>query len=294
MRQFISNTIIDKLKRLSAKSLGYLWLSEKHNSSIILLYHSIGERCNNDYLKLRISPESFEAQMAYLYKKKYEVVPLGELINNLDSTSPLSPPYNGGEDGGTVVSITFDDGYLDNLNLAIPILKKYGFSAALFVATDYLNGKGDKNDYWEKWGYLTPEKLKKLTSMGIEIGSHSCSHKVLISLDNTGMRNEILFSRKILEDITQKKINLFSYPHGIFNEKIKDILIKEGYVAACTSITGFNNSKSDLYELRRIEIRTDDSLEDFKDKLKGYYNWLGYFQRTRLKWEGIKNTKGSL
>ena len=269
LKRFVSNAIVGKLKRLSANVSGYLGLSEKRNYSIILLYHSIGEQCANDYLKLRISPEVFDEQLAYLYEKKYKVVPLGELINNLNP----EPRKN--------VSITFDDGYLDNLELAMPILKKYNFPATIFIATDYLNGKRNGDNYWEKWEYLTTEELKRLTSLKIEVGSHSCSHRILTFLDSSIVINEISSSKKILEDIIQKKITLFSYPHGIFNQKIKKLLHEDGYLAACTSVIGFNNEISDLYELRRIEIRSDDSLREFKDKLEGYYNWLGYFQRRR-------------
>jgi len=254
------------------KTSRYLGIGKKNSGSIILLYHSIGKEDINDYLKLRINPESFEEQMACLYEKKYKVIPLSELINNLSNSNSM--PLN-------TVSITFDDGYLDNIDLAVPILKKYEFPATIFITTDYLKGKRNRDNYWEKWEYLTTEKLEKLTSLGVEVGSHSSSHKVLTSLDNGRIRDEISCSKKILEDITQNKINLLSYPHGIFNEKVKKLLYENGYLAACTSVMGFNNERSDLYELKRIEIRSDDSLKDFKDKLEGYYNWLGYFQRRR-------------
>ncbi len=254
--------------------------NEKNDRNIILLYHSVGERDVNDYLKLRIRPESFEEQMAYLSERKYGVVSLGEIINNLNSNSESKTfDYK----LKRTVSITFDDGYLDNLELAVPILKKYAFPATFFIATDYLYGRTERKSYWEKWDYLTSEKLRELSSVGLEIGSHSCSHRALAYLDSPRIKNEVSSSKKILEDILQNRIMLFSYPHGIFSERIKKTLQEEGYLAACTSIVGFNDNKSDLFELRRIEIRADDSLNDFKNKLEGYYNWLGYFQKIKFK-----------
>src|SRR3989338_4541729 len=88
------------------KTSRYLGIGKKNSGSIILLYHSIGKEDINDYLKLRINPESFEEQMACLYEKKYKVIPLSELINNLSNSNSM--PLN-------TVSITFDDGYLDNI-----------------------------------------------------------------------------------------------------------------------------------------------------------------------------------
>lgn len=258
----------------------HLGITQKQNGFIILLYHSIGKRDADDYLKLRISPECFEEQMAYLSEKKYRVVSLGEIINNLN---PNFESKTFDYKLKRAVSITFDDGYLDNLELAAPILKKYAFPATFFIATDYLYGRTERKSYWEKWDYLTSEKLRELFSMGIEIGSHSCSHRALNSLDSPGIKNEVSSSKKILEDILQNRITLFSYPHGIFSERIKKTLREEGYLAACTSIIGFNDNKSDLFELRRIEIRADDSLNDFKNKLEGHYNWLGYFQKIKFK-----------
>jgi peptidoglycan/xylan/chitin deacetylase (PgdA/CDA1 family) len=104
-------------------------------------------------------------------------------------------------------------------------------------------------------------------------------------LNDFTIREETASSKKILENVLQNKVTLFSYPHGMFNERIKKILKEEGYSAACTSITGFNDNKSDLLELKRIEIRSNDSLGDFKNKLRGCYNWLGYFQKMKLKFQ---------
>lgn len=254
-------------------------VNRNNDNFIVLLYHSIGKRDDADYLRLRISPESFEEQMAYLSENKYRVTTLGKIIENynLKPAQRLCAPGARG-----VVAITFDDGYLDNLEVALPILVKYGFPATLFVSTDYLYSKVKGEYYWEKWGYLTPEKISPLISAGIEIGSHSCSHQPLVSLGDFKIREEVSSSKKVLEDITKNRITLFSYPHGIFNKGTKNILKTEGYRAACSSITGFNTAKTDPFELRRIEARGDDSLSDFELKLKGCYNWVGYLQKLRL------------
>lgn len=273
---------MNNLKKLLSSAVNHTRISgvrRENNSYIVLLYHSFGQKDDADYLRLRISPESFDEQMAYLREEKYEVLLLSRMVNSFNSGSVQDSSVFKQKN---TVFITFDDGYLDNLELALPILRKYGFPATLFIATDYLYRKNSGKSYWEKWEYLTPEKIRELMASGIEIGSHSCSHKALASLGDFKIREEVSSSKKILEDIIKNKITLFSYPHGIFNKKIKNILRQEGYQAACSSISGFNTDKTDLFELKRIEVRGDDSLSDFGLKLKGCYNWLGYLQRVRL------------
>jgi len=264
----------DYLKRFissSVKIAGYPRAAEHCAQGVILLYHSIGVAEGSDYLKLRVDKDSFNRQMEYLYEKKYNVVPLMELVDKLNRGTET--------ENKKFIAITFDDGYADNLEFAAPILKKYGFTATIFISTGYLDGGGRQDKYWEKWSYLTTGNISELISSGFKIGSHSCSHGALTSLDDTSLRREISDSKKVLEGVVNSKANLFSYPHGDFNKRVEGILKEEGYIAACTSITGFNNNKSNVFELKRIEIRSGDSLQDFINKIDGYYNWLGYFQK---------------
>ena len=278
MRDYIKRFISSAVKTAECLSA-----DEHCAKGIILLYHSIGAADRSDYLKLRVDNDSFNRQMEYLREKKYNVVPLTELINKLNSGAEMR--------GQKFISLTFDDGYADNLEFAAPVLKKYGFSAAVFITTGYLDGRGRGDNYWDKWGYLTTENIRELVSFGFEIGSHSCSHRLLISLDDIGLRREISDSKKALEGTAKNKVTLFSYPHGAFNKRVENILKEEGYIAACTSITGFNDDKSNMLELRRIEIRSGDSLRDFINKINGHYNWLGYFQKMRSLKDGCGSGK---
>lgn len=242
---------------------------------IILLYHSIGQSQTSDYLKLRVRPESFDRQMNYLLENNYKVATLGETLDSINSGN-----YDCKKE---TVCITFDDGFSDNLATAAPILKKYGYCATFFISLNYLYGKFEKKKYWEKWDYLNIGEINRLSAQGMEIGAHSCSHSTLTSLNEPVLRKEISESKKGLGNIIDNKIALFSYPYGIFNRKIKDIVKEEGYLCACSSLTGFNTDKTDLFELKRIEIRGDDSLADFDLKLRGCYNWLGFLQKIRLR-----------
>ena len=190
----------DSLKRfisLAVKTAGCLSANEHCLKGIILLYHSIGAAERSDYLKLRVDKDSFNRQMEHLREKKYNVVPLTELISKLNPGTET--------ENKKFIAITFDDGYADNLEFAAPILKKYGFPATIFITTGYLDGGGRQDKYWEKWGYLTTRNIRELLSSGFEVGSHSSSHGMLTSLDDINLRREISDSKKVLEGMADNK-----------------------------------------------------------------------------------------
>jgi peptidoglycan/xylan/chitin deacetylase (PgdA/CDA1 family) len=128
LRSFVRKTI-DSGLYWSGIGRGYE-MAARPDGAIILMYHSIAPDTFSDFIdpRNRLPVETFDAQMAYL-KRHRRVVPLSQVIDQI--TEGVSPP------AGTV-SITFDDGYLDNLSTAAPILEKYKLPATLFLATGYV------------------------------------------------------------------------------------------------------------------------------------------------------------
>ncbi|MBN3038398.1 MAG: polysaccharide deacetylase family protein [Candidatus Omnitrophica bacterium] len=239
----------------------------------VLLYHSINSADAQDYLGIRVKPESFYRQMEYLYRENYRVLSLGNLIKYMGDSRPIP---------ARSLAITFDDGYKDILKNAVPVLKKFGFTATIFIAPTYIEGdKGNPENYWEKWEYLSWEELKHLADSNIDIGSHSLSHRPLRNMAKEAMHKEARESKNRLEQALGVSVDLFSYPHGVFNQELKDILRKDGYIAACSSLPGKNDSQCDVFELKRTEINTQDSLFEFKKKLAGSYDWISFFRKSK-------------
>jgi peptidoglycan/xylan/chitin deacetylase (PgdA/CDA1 family) len=255
--------------------LGPLWnLNKGGKGARILLYHSVGKQEKRDTLGLRVSEESFARQMKHLADNSFNVVSLPALVENIKQGVPVVK--------GTV-AITFDDGFRDNLEKAMPIAARHGFPVSMFVncVSSSQDLIGVKPDYWSNWSYLSMNEIKLLADKGITIGSHSFSHRILDG-SQEDIFQAIQTSKETLEREIGQAVSLFSYPHGIFSKMAKQAVRETGFLGACSSIIGCNDMESDVFELRRTEISGFDSLEMFKRKLAGHYDWLCVFHRSRF------------
>ena len=136
--------------------------------------------------------------------------------------------------------------------------------------------KLSKHLYWHEWQTLNWDEIKRLYEEGILIGSHAVTHQKLTELNEEELKNEIAGSKELIEKKIYSKINTFSYPHGAFNENVKEALKNSDYLCSCSSFEGINNNHSDLFALKRTEITAyDDTPLKFEKKILGCYGWLG-------------------
>lgn len=221
-----------------------------HYEVPILMYHHVGDP--SDRSSTNVSTEVFERQMEFLKIHGYNVITLEDLIGHIRLGQSI--PWN-------TVTITFDDGYLDNFENAFPILKKMNFSATVFMITSNI-GK-------ENW--LSEEDLKILESSGIAVGSHTVNHAFLPDISMEQVIKELRESRNRLEKILGHPVFLFSYPAGGVTKEVKVLLAKEGYKGAVS--TNYGDKAHDLYALHRIKITdANGSLFNFWIKTSGLYH----------------------
>ncbi|OGW80384.1 MAG: hypothetical protein A3C47_04875 [Omnitrophica bacterium RIFCSPHIGHO2_02_FULL_51_18] len=238
-----------KVLTLAALAAGLIFLAQVHYEVPVLMYHHVGDTSGSS--PVNVSTKMFEKQMEFLKVHRYRVVSLEDLLDLIKQGKPI--PKN-------TVSITFDDGNLDNFKNAFPILKKMRFRAAIFMITDNLN----------KEGWLSEEDLKILDGAGIAIGSHTAHHTYLPDLKKEEVARELRESRNRLEKILGHPVFLFSYPAGGFTEEIKQQVIREGYRGAVTTNRG--KDRHDPYALRRVKIsEANGSLFNFWIKTSGLY-----------------------
>jgi len=241
----------------------------------VLMYHSIrpvGAVSPSPYV---IDPEQFSRQMEWLAGNNYRIVPLTTALEAL-RTGPSLPPK-------TIV-LSFDDGCRDNLTYAAPIVRRYGFTPIVFLCPDLFGQpEGKYDDFYTPSPLLTRDEAFELIHAGWEVGGHTRKHPHLVRLE-TGdeLDDEVGGCRVAIQDLLGYDAKIFSYPFGYFNAVVRQCVVRHGYEAACTTLNGFNTARTDRFELRRIMIRAGDDLREFRRKVQGAYDWLGYFRRRSL------------
>ncbi|TRZ95506.1 polysaccharide deacetylase family protein [bacterium] len=236
------------------KAIRYLGFSGRRLFQIpVLLYHSV--KLKTDLAQDKIQLESFRRQMVFLKENNYEVASLDELTQvKRQGKEPVAP----------LISITFDDGYVDNFETVFPILREFNFPAAIFV----IAGKIGKE------GFLNYRQLKEMIASGlITVGSHTMSHRYLLELDSSQQTYEIEDSKRVLEDNLGYKVEFFSYPWGGYSSYIEKIVEHAGYRAAFTTNTIIDEERSqrgsDLYGIKRLTMSGRDSFPQFFIKAAG-------------------------
>jgi peptidoglycan/xylan/chitin deacetylase (PgdA/CDA1 family) len=219
-----------------------IFLSSRNDQVLILLYHKIDRIRNPKYRDLFVSPEAFEKQIAFLHARDYSFLTAKDLIDFIE-TDRSFPIKN--------VFVTFDDGYLDAFNNALPVLQRYKAKGTIFLTTEFI-GKNMKWNEQENF-FLGPELIYEMEKQGIDFGSHSLTHPSLPSISPEEIQAEVSESKSKLEALLNHSVDIFSYPFGSYNETIKKVVLESGYKCACSLHRGINTKVTDPFALRRMK-----------------------------------------
>lgn len=226
----------------------------------ILLYHSIDNSKRED----SVSPSMFSRQMEYLHTKGYKVISLDEVADDLKKSCKKRD--------NKLLAITFDDGYQNIYQYAMPILQKYGFTASVFLPTKYIG----KNSEWiyPSMPLLTWDEILTIEQQGIAFGSHSHSHRGLTDLTEKQAKEELEKSKKILEDKLNKPVPYIAYPFSKSNEIIEKMALGCGYklLLSAVGVERRRMPKGHCVLLRRSVMR-NDTLLSFKFILSNTYQY---------------------
>ncbi len=137
--------------------------------------------------------------------------------------------YRHGRRQGDAVALTFDDGYVDNYEVAFPLLKRYGMVGTFFVTTSFVG----------RSGYMTWEQLAEIASAGMAIEAHSVTHADLTTLDAAQLAEEVGGSRKTLRrDFPGEPVDFFAYPYGRWDPDATSAVREAGFLGALTTRRG--------------------------------------------------------
>ena len=225
---------------------------------VVLMYHSISPYEVDPYL-VTVRPQRLDQQMHWLVRRGLTGVSVRQLL--MMRSIGL---------GGGLVGLTFDDGYMDFVTYALPILQRYGFTATVFPVAQRLG----QDNAWDADGprkpLLTPELLQQIAAVGMEIGSHGLRHVSLPAVTDADLAEEVRHSRRVLQEISGQDVAGFCYPWGHVDGRVVDQVRAAGYSYGCAI------SRSPLtgpYALPRNYIGDADSSPRLW--AKGVCHWLG-------------------
>lgn len=229
----------------------------------ILMYHNLGTPPPGARLRsLYVRPQAFFRQMRLLRLLGYRGLSMGAAM-----------PYLRGERQGRVAVITFDDGYADTLEHALPALQTQGFSATCYVVSDKI---GQYNDWdADTLGVRKPlmdlDQLRVWQAAGMEIGAHSRSHPHLPDCSDAQLQDEVAGSKAALEHLLGVPITQFCYPYGDHDARVVAAARAAGFDAATTTRRGRARSGGDLLQLKRVLVGGHNWLYLFALKLESAY-----------------------
>ena len=204
---------------------------------LIVMYHGLGGRDGVD-------AADFGRHLDALARRR-QVVPLCEAIRAL-----------GTDEAAGLAAISFDDGYHDFAEIALPVLVARDLHATLFVPAS---------------------KIRDLDVTHVEIGAHGFSHCRLAELEAAHLERETKHAREVLEDALGRRVDLFAYPYGQrddFDTRAEQAVERAGFVAACSTRFGRGSRAAERYRLRRVGVEPSDSLTTVEAKLDGSYDFV--------------------
>ncbi|MFM9264070.1 sulfotransferase [Tychonema sp. BBK16] len=201
----------------------------------------------------RIYAEIFEQHLQYLKDAGY----YSTSWENWQSAKLAKTPLP-----GKAVLLTFDGGHLDFFHHAFPLLKRFDFTATVFLVAESIG----KTNSWEKADSEQVQlmgwpEIRQLRDAGIEIGSMSATHQPLTGLSPTEIVREAAKSRAILEYGLGKPVRCFAYPYGNVDKIVENLVSAIGYTFGVSYESKFSNFEDSLLSLPRMQITTENTLQ---------------------------------
>jgi peptidoglycan/xylan/chitin deacetylase (PgdA/CDA1 family) len=203
----------------------------------ILCYHQIRDWRPTDSKRAKdyiVPVAAFREQIKMLADSGYHTILPDELYAYLTSgkTLPTKP-----------IMLTFDDTDLDQFEVALPEMKKYGYKGVFFIMTVSLG----------KTHYMSKDQVKQLSDLGHVIGSHTWDHHNFKKYEGKDWTIQIDKPTKELESITGKSIRYFAYPFGLWNKEGIPALKERGFLAAF-QLNEKRDAQDPLFTIRRIIV----------------------------------------
>lgn len=214
----------------------------------VLLYHRIGAAEGDPFA---VAPEQFSEQVRLIAASGRTPVTIGELAEGIQGRGPLP---------ARPVALTIDDAYEDTPRAVAESLAN-DLPVTVYVTTGTL----------DRPGMLSTPQLRALAGIGpkVELGAHSESHPHLDSLPPADVRQELLASKRSLEQVVNRPVETFAYPHGAYDESVRAAVIDAGYRSATAVKNAISHPGDDPWAIARYTVTSATTPERLADILEG-------------------------
>lgn len=250
------------MKNFKEKTLFYLFLFTRRfvygvlfvfgqvfplNRVVVLCYHSVGD----DNWRFSVSLKALTRQMIYMVKH-YEPVTIEDIARYVRGEITFKKP---------VFAVAFDDGYADIMQTT-EMFHMYGIHPGVFVLSE--TGTVDREELGATRDFLTDEQIKQLHTLGWTIGSHGATHQDFFGLDASTLQEEIIHSKKSLEQRLGLDVRFFAYPKGRYTEQVLQTVSDAGYEAAFSMDDRLIKPGNDTRTIARIGVDNTHTEMEFE------------------------------
>ena len=226
---------------------------------VFLMYHELelpGRKLVQSepgYVRYILPLETFRRQMQWLKESGFRGLCVSEAVRY-----PEEPK----------VCITFDDGCETDLISAAPVLREFGFGATFYLTSGFLGTPG----------YQRAEQVRELDALGFEIGCHSMTHPYLSDLSDAELGREIVDAKLQIEQMLGHAIEHFSCPGGRYDRRTLETARRAGFRTVANSEFHANSASTSPYQLGRVAMLRDLTLEEFGATCQGRGLWKKHLQ----------------
>lgn len=185
------------------------------------------------------------------------------------------------------IVVTFDDGFVSITENALPVLESRNIPSILFIPTEFIGAKpgwlSGRCVLDSDQMVMDAAEIRSVSSPLVSIGSHCSRHVALTGLPEYEVLEELHRSKRILEDITGKPVDLLAFPHGVYDDRIVELAKQAGYRHAFTLSPVYGARDENGFLIRRESVSPRDWILEFYLKIMGDYLWLPYLKRTILR-----------
>jgi peptidoglycan/xylan/chitin deacetylase (PgdA/CDA1 family) len=247
----------------------------------ILAYHAIADLRDDPLLaEYGVSPRLFAAQLDGLGDHGWEFVDLDSVLAWLAGRGDL--PHR-------AALVSFDDAYTDLLEVAAPLLAERRIPAVVFAVAGHLGGANDWDHHKgaANLRLLAPEELAAVAASGIEVGSHTLTHRPLPEVPAAELEGETAGAADRIEAAGVPRPRAFSYPYGRWSPEVRTAVREAGYEVAFTTAWGDPRPGADLLTVPRVEVHASDTPRNLRQKL-AVAGWPGPLRDSLLTLAGVR------